>query len=78
MAPCTWSTATVERSDPIEHALTFDTTTCRRPQREPGLSEPAVTGNYEGSDLWGANLGIITANRAERVPETTEPGPRVR
>ena len=32
------------------------------------------TGTYEGSDLWGTNLGIIAASTAEREPESTEPG----
>jgi hypothetical protein len=32
------------------------------------------TGTYEGSDLWGTNLGIIAASTAERAPESTEPG----
>jgi hypothetical protein len=32
------------------------------------------TGTYEGSDLWGTNLGIIAASTAERAPESPESG----
>ena len=31
-------------------------------------------GTYEGSYLWGTNLGIIAASTAERAPESTKPG----
>jgi hypothetical protein len=32
------------------------------------------TGTYEGSDLWGTNLGIVAASTGERAPGSTEGG----